>query len=461
MELDIASSLESPITRLVLAVIGVALVWVLLKEVRKIPGKLFVLMATAFIDMVGVLMILPLLPFYAQKLGGEGVVLAVGGVSMRVGIGMIVSLLVAAFTIAQLLSAPLWGRFSDRYGRRPALLVALGASAIAYLVFGFANSLFLLFISRIVQGAGGGTVGVIQAYVADSVGPDERAKSLGWLSAATNLGVTLGPVLGSFAVTLGERPVAVGGATLRMGYAAPGILAAILCLVNMAFAWRYLKESKEAHEITGATKPRTSREAVWRVIQHSGEPSSRLIWIYAIAMGAFQGVTAILALFLAARFSVTEKTIGYFFMYVGAISVFTRVLLLGKAVDRYGEARLSRLGLVLLALGLGTLPLTRSLPMLALATALIPLGTAFTFPCVTALLSRVISSRERGLYMGLQQTFGGAARVVAPLWTGFAYDHLGMGVPFYTSAAMVLATITLGLGLDAYAKTEVGAGVRG
>src|SRR5690606_33651005 len=120
--------------------------------------------------------------------------------------------------------------------------------------------------------------------------------------------------------------------------------------------------------------------------------------IYSIAMGAFQGMTAILALFLAFRFGVTEETIGYFFMYIGAISVLTRAVVLGPVVDRFGEARLSRFGTVVLALGLATIPLTHGYVGLALAVALVPLGTAFTFPCITSLLSRVISRHERGLY---------------------------------------------------------------
>ena len=453
MVLDIATSLESPVVRVAIGVIGAGLLYTLARELRKIPGKLMVLMATAFLDMVGLLIVVPILPFYARRLGGEG--FNIGGVHF--GIGTVVAMLVSTFTVAQLVSAPVWGRFSDRFGRRPALLVALGASAIAYVIFGFANSLAMLFISRLIQGAGGGTVGVIQAYVADSVEPDQRARGLGWLSAATNLGVALGPVLGSFSVTLGNKVCNLGGGDVAglhaVGHAMPGLVAAVLCLVNMAFAWNYLRES---HHVTGehqvAQKPRSSREAVVRVIEHSGEPASRLIWIYAIAMGAFQGVTAVLALFLADRFQVTEQTIGYFFMYIGSISVFTRVLLLGKAVDRLGEARLSRIGVLLLAIGLGGMPLARSLPLLALAVAFIPLGTAFTFPCVTALLSRVISPRERGLYMGVQQTFGGVARIIAPLWAGFAYDHLGIGVPFFTSAAVVLATLALGVGLEQFVR---------
>jgi MFS family permease len=387
-------------------------------------GKLVVLMITAFVDMVGLLMVLPLLPFYTLELGGSG---------------LVVGLLVSSFSVAQLASAPVWGRFSDKHGRRPALLIGLGAASIAYVVFAFSNSLWMLFASRLVQGAGGGTVGVIQAYVADATKPQQRARSLGWLSAATNLGVTIGPVLGSFSLLLG-RP-------------APGLIAAGLCLLNMLFAWRYLRES---HDIAAAsqTPAKSPRGAVMRVITHSAEPAPRLIWIYAIGMGAFTGMTSILALFLHLRFSVDERSIGYFFMYIGAISVVTRAGVLGWMVDTYGEPRLSRLGQLLLAAGLVSIPFTHSIWQLAIAVAMVPLGTAFTFPCVTAMLSRVIGSHERGLYMGVQQTFGGVARVIAPVWAGYAFDTLGVAVPFITSAALVLGTIFLGLGLEGYMKPK-------
>src|SRR5215213_4155528 len=391
LQSNFAQSFQSPFIRIIVAVIGLGLLYILWREVRKIPAKLMVLMATAFIDMVGVLMIFPLLPFYVQKLGGPGIEI----LGFHFGTGIIAGFIISSFTVAQLISAPMWGRFSDRVGRRPTLIIALTASAIAYLIFGFADSLFLLLLSRVVQGAGGGTVGVIQAYVADSTAPQDRARALGWLSATTNLGVALGPVLGSFAITLGKYDLIPGPATLQMGHAGPGIIAAILCCINIAFAARYLIES---------------REVIWRVISHSRETPSRLIWIYAIAMGAYQGSFAILALFLNARFQVTEQTIGYFFMYVGSISVFTRVLLLGRMVDWLGETKLSRLGLSLLALGVLGMSQSHTLWMMGITVALIPLGTAFTFPCVTALLSRVISARERGLYMGMQQTYGGVAR---------------------------------------------------
>jgi multidrug resistance protein len=383
-------------------------------------------MVTAFVDMVGLLMVIPLLPFYTVQLGGSG---------------LIVGLLISSFSVAQLLSAPIWGRMSDRYGRRPALLVGLTASALAYIVFAFANSLWLLFLSRIVQGAGGGTTGVIQAYVTDATKPENRARSLGWLSAATNLGVTIGPALGALML-------------LFWGRTAPGLFAASLCVINVIFAFNYLTESHDIRARAIGRHAGTSRQAVWRVITRSGEPAPRLIWIYAVAMGAFMGMNAILALFLADEWRVTEMTIWIFFTFNGVISVITRALFLGPLVDRFREAKLSRVGIVLLAMGLAAIPFARNYVMLALAVALVPLGTAFTFPCVTSLLSRVISQYERGLYMGVQQTFGGVARVIAPIWAGWAYDHLGHGVPFWTSSVLVLGTLLLGFGMEGYLKPK-------
>lgn len=389
--------------------------------------------------MVGLLMVVPLLPFFAKEMGGGG---------------LWVGILVSAYSLAQLLSAPLWGRVSDRYGRRPALLVSLGAGAAAYVVFAFADSLWVLLLSRLVQGAGGGTVGVLQAYVTDATEPRDRAKSLGWVSAATSAGVTIGPVLGS--------------TSLQFGRPAPGLLAAGLCLVNMVFAWAYLTETNVyAGEASRANPPRRGREVAREVVTRPGEAAPRLIWIYAIAMGAFTGFTAMLALFLDRRFGVTEATIGYVFMWTGAVSVLARAVLLGRLVDWLGEARLARVGQTLLAAALFLLPFTWAIGgrfdalglewrWLALAPVLtlVPLGTAFTFPCVTSLLSRTIEPRSRGVVMGVQQSFGGGARVIAPLWAGWAFDHLGTGYPFWTSAALVMATLFLTFGIAPSEEVE-------
>src|SRR6266480_4089511 len=215
--------------------------------------RLLVLIAVATVDMIGGAMVFPLIPFYALKLHASATT-----------IGMII----ASFFIAQLVAAPVWGRVSDHYGRRPALLIRLSASAAAYFVFGFANAIWLLFLCRIVQGLGGGTTGVLQAYVSDTVPSADRARSLGWLSAGTNVGTMIGPVVGSFATF--------------WGYQWPGILAASLCLMNAFFAWKWLPESKQPHVHTTKRKP--VWHGVWAVLRNPTGGVQRLTLIYAVAM---------------------------------------------------------------------------------------------------------------------------------------------------------------------------------
>ncbi|MEP7064583.1 MAG: MFS transporter [Gemmatimonadota bacterium] len=397
-------------------------------------GKLSVLMFTAFIDMVGALMIIPLLPFYAKRFGATD---------------FAVMALVASFSAMQLLSAPLWGRVSDRYGRKPALLCGLGASMMAYIVFAYADSYWLLLASRIIQGAGGGTTGVIQAYVADSVAPKDRARGLGWLSSATNAGVVIGPAIASFSHNLGPHW--------------PGMIAALLCALNILFASRYLPESHDAKARLRTRGGRAPIDAVMRVAGVDiGQPYARLIWMYSVGLGAFYGVNALIILFLSRHFDVTENSIGFFFMYMGGLSIIFRLFLLGPAVDKLGEVRTSRLGALSLGLGLAITPLTAYLKLNALphfswapfavVIALVPLGAALNFPSVTALLSRVVGENERGLYMGVQQTYGGIARVIYPLVAGVASDHLGEMAPFWISGGLVLSTIAMGSQLGRFSS---------
>ena len=379
-------------------------------------GKLVVLMFTAFVDMVGSTMILPLVPFYATRMGANGAMVGV---------------ILASYAVAQLISAPGWGRFSDRYGRRPAILVGLIVSSAAYVVFAFTDSLPLLLVARFVQGVGGGTVGVLQAYVADAMREDDRAKSLGWLSAATSFGVVVGPAFGSFL-------------TLLWGRRAPGLGAALLCAAIAVFAWRYLREASGAMTVERRVRPpRAGRAALANVLRHPGDPAPRLIWIYAIAIGAFYGTGQFMPLILSERFGVTEKNVGYFFMYFGLTGVIFRALLLGPMVRRAGEPRVARMGVVFLAAGLCLAAVSRSWGTLLLSFTLMPLGTAFLFPCITALLSVAVSQADRGLQMGVQQSYGGISRVAFPLGAGLIVDKFGPGVPFMLAGLLVLSTLAL------------------
>ena len=382
-----------------------------------------VLIAVATVDMLGGAMVFPLIPFYAFRFNASPAV-----------IGMIL----ASFFVAQLISAPMWGRVSDRYGRRPALLVSLSASAAAFFVFGFANSVWLLFLCRVVQGTGGGTTGVLQAYIADTVPPEDRARSLGWLSAGTNVGTMLGPVIGSFATYWGQE--------------APGILAATLCVGNAICAWKFLPESKPEHPHPAVRKP--VWHGVWSVLRHPGGAVQRLTIIYAVGMFAFSLFTAVLALYLNAVFGITEKTIGYVFLYVGVFSVLMRSALIGPIVDRIGETWSIRAGAAALILGLVCYPLVPSLWLMAFIVPLVPIGTALLFPATTALMSRASAKTELGMTMGTAQTFAGIARVAAPIVSTALFQRISHGSPFFFAAAVVAVVTFQSFGVEARSRVQ-------
>ena len=377
--------------------------------------RLWVLMAVCFVDMLGLMMVGPLMPFYALSFDAAD---------------WMVGPLLSAFAVAQLLSSPYWGRFSDRYGRRPALMVGLSTAAIAFAVFGFASALWMLFAARVAQGLGGGTTGVAQAYVADTMAPGERAKALGWLSAATNLGVVIGPNIGSLAY--------------RWGPAAPGLAAAGIVLLNVAFAWRWLPESRGPHH-AAATAPagRSVRQALTEIVRHPGRPAHRVIWIYVVGMLALNMVIGTLALYLKHTFGVTAETVGTFFVIFGIVNVAMRILLVGWCNARFGEVRTMQIGAVLLTLGLVLMPLPTTVVAFVVAMSLVPIGTALLFPASTSLVSQRTESAELGLVMGAQQTFRGIMSIIGPIGATVIFDTLGHGVPFFVAAGTVVVAAVL------------------
>jgi multidrug resistance protein len=387
--------------------------------------RLSVLMAVCFVDMLGLMLVAPLMPFYATRMHAPE---------------WLVGPLIASFAVAQLVSSPVWGKFSDRYGRRPAMLIGLGASAFAYAIFGYATSLWMLFASRLVQGLGGGTTGVAQAYVADTMAPAERAKALGWISAATSAGVMIGPAIGSAARTFGTE--------------VPGMVAAALMLITVAFAWRWLPESRVAHTHTpsGQQLPpgRSVKQALWEVIEHPAAPAHRVIWIYVVGMLALNIVIGVLALYLKDVYRVTEETIGYFFTVFGVVGVLMRVSLVGWFNARFGEVRTMQVGTISLLLGLALMPLpaavlppTAALVLFILFLILVPVGTALLFPASTSLVSQRTDRHELGLVMGAQQTFRGIMSIIGPVGATLVFDKVGHGIPFLCAAAIVTVAAVL------------------
>jgi multidrug resistance protein len=373
---------------------------------RQSFGQLTILIAVATIDLLGATMVFPQIPFYAKYFKSSDTFIGV---------------VFASFFLAQLLSAPVWGWISDHYGRRPALLIGLTALGFGYVIFALANSLWILLLARFIQGAGGGTTGVTQAYVADTVKPEDRARALGWLSAGTNVGTMVGPAVGSL---LAYR-----------GHAAPPIAAAILCALNLIFAWVWLPESRKHGGTATVRKP--VWHGVWHVLRHPARLASRLTLIYALGMFGQSVMSAVLALYLNAAFGVDEYTIGYFFVYVGIFSVVLRSAFVGPAVDRLGEARAIRLGSGALILGFVGYPLAPNLWILAIVIPLIPIGTALLFPATTALLSRSTDKADYGLTMGIAQTFAGISRLIAPVTSTSMFQYVSHASPFFFAAGML------------------------
>ncbi len=384
--------------------------------------RLSVLMATAFVDMMGYALIFPLLPFYATRFGADP---------------FTVGALMATFALAQMLVAPLWGRLSDRVGRRPVILGALLISAVSFVTFAFAESVLVLFACRLLQGVGGGTTGVLSAYVSDAVGPEERAKGLGWITAATSAGVMIGPAIGSFAI--------------RWGTAAPGLIAAVICVLNILFAWRWLPESASSEPAGQDTeKPRQRqplRREILGVLRRPTAKISALIWVYAAGMMAFFAMNAVTALYLGAHFGITEESIGWFYFAVGAVSVVVRALVLGVVVKRFGEVRVLRLGAVTLGLAMIMMPLAADIWQFLAMALFVPVGTAFLFPSTTSLISRYADPREVGQTLGVQQAFGGTSRLLGPVWAGAVFQQIGHPMPYWLAGALVLATALFSLRL--------------
>jgi MFS family permease len=277
---------------------------------------------------------------------------------------------------------------------------------------------------------------VLQAYVGDAFEPKERAKALGWLTASTSAGVMIGPAIGSL--------------TFGLGAAAPGIVAGLLCVMNVIFAWKLLPESTARHKaknVGGAAaeagQPRPIRSAMWEVLRTPGHDVSLLIWIYTVGMLGFVSTTGVLVLYLQSGFDVTETTVGIFFVYVGAMGVVMRALVLGKLVDWLGEIKVMRLGATLLMLGISLIVLPDSVILLAVFWALVPIGTACLFPATSASVTHRVSEHEFGQTLGVQQAFGGIARVAGPIWATAVYQGFGARVPFVIAAGVVAVAVML------------------
>lgn len=393
------------------------------------PGRraLLVLFLTVLLDLVGFGIVLPLLPLYADGFGATGT--AVG-------------LLVTVYSVAQFFMAPLWGRLSDRFGRKPILILGLVGSALAYLVFAWSRNLTWLFASRILAGIGGATIPVAEAYIADVTPPERRAGNMGLIGAAFGLGFTIGPAL--------------GGVMASISFEAPGYLAAGLCLANALLAATLIHE----------TLPRTRRAEI-RPLAAAGHPVvamaralrmpdlRRVLILYFLFTAAFAVIQPTLSLFGQVRFALDDRQVGYLFAFLGLVSAAMQGGIVRRLVPRFGEVRLIQLSGIPFVVGLVLLGLAPSLPVLLLALAVLAVGYGGALPPVLGLVSRVAPAHIQGGVLGVGQSVGSLARIVGPLAAGVAFD-VGPSVPYLLGAGVAGLATAMAVSLVPLPRTVEG-----
>jgi DHA1 family tetracycline resistance protein-like MFS transporter len=347
----------------------------------------------------------------------------------------------------QLIFTPVLGRLSDRHGRRPVLLLSLLGTSLAFAIMGFATTLWMLFLGRILDGITGGNISTAQAYVADVTTPENRAKGMGMVGAAFGLGFIVGP--------------AIGGVLSRWGISVPFFFAAGLALANAMLLYFMLPET-----VTPDHPARTTERGWKKMFARLGEPKLAFVLaIYFLFIVAFSIMTTTFALFTMYRFQYDAQHNGYLFAFIGVIAAVLQGGLIGRLVKRYGEMRFVIAGAVLFVAGLFALPFigpqAGGLLGLLAVLSLFAGGNAMTTPTLTSLASKTVGPSEQGGVLGLTQSFSSLARIIGPLVGGYlitnaaAPQHMddhSLRVTFWTASAITFVALLLAL---YFARTEV------
>jgi MFS family permease len=373
--------------------------------------SLLIIFFTVFIDLIGFGIVMPLLPLYSEKFGAPG---------------WMNGAIVASFSLMQFGFAPWWGKLSDRIGRRPVLLVSNAGSAIAYSLFGFASrfegstALWLLLASRVFAGICGANISVASAYIADVSPPEKRSKSMGLIGMAFGLGFILGPALGSFSA-------------FRFGLPGPGFVASAICASNFLFTSIFLVESvKPSRE----PQVRRVRLAQWKHTLR--QPTvGFLVSLYFFATFSFAAFEVTIGMLLEKKFGYGPKTIGYFITYCGLLSAFIQGGGIGPLIKKLGERKLLSIALVVVAAGLLLIPYASSMLGLLVALGVFAAGSGIHRPPLFGLISILTPENEQGAILGVTQSAGSLARIVAPVFAATLYE-IRADLPYLICAAVAL-----------------------
>jgi MFS family permease len=384
-------------------------------------APVYLVLLTVFIDLLGFGIIIPLLPFYAQHFGAAPTV---------------IGLLSSSYSFMQFLFVPFWGRLSDRIGRRPIILMSVTGSFISYLIFGFADSLAILFISRMLAGFMGANISTAQAYIADTTSFEQRAKYMGLIGAAFGVGFMLGPF--------------IGGVMSNINYGAPGFLASGLSLANAILAYFLLPESLKDRSKPVRKLSLLNITAIRAAFQKRA--IGNLVLIFFFYTFAFSILYVAFPLFSRERFKYNAAESGYFFAYVGLIGIIIQGGAIGRLAKKFGEKSLMTTGLVLLLVALTFVPSSHGLSTLIILATLLASGSAFITPSLTSLISKYAGTGEQGGTLGVSQSFSSLGRVIGPFWGGFILGAAGIEWPFYTGSIMLVVALFFALRVPSQKK---------
>ena len=379
-------------------------------------SPILILAITVAVDMIGFGMIIPLIPFYAITLGAS---------PSSIGI------LIASFSLMQVLFSPILGRISDHIGRRPVLLLSILTSLVSFILFTLADSFIILLLSRLVAGLAT-EAAVAQAYIADSTTKAERAKGMGKIGAALGIGFILGPAMSGF--------------LSPYGFWTPGVAAVILSLINFLFVLVFLPESipKESPSKEQVSLQNEGQVYLRRLIYAISQPLTGAVYIiYFIVTFAFSTIPVIVPLLVEEFYNFSAVEMSYLFMYIGVLQVLLQAGGIGKIMQKISEESLIIIGPLLMLCGIFVMPLTRSLIVFLGTLSLLSTGVALTNTIIPSFLSKRTPPDEQGQVLGLTQSVSSLARVPGPVVSGVIYDLGGTGMPFFVSAIILLLPVVL------------------
>jgi len=392
-------------------------------------NALLIVFLTVFIDMLGVGILIPVSPFLVQQYRNDA---------------LTVGLLSVSYSVFQFLAGPALGVLSDRFGRRPVLLISLLGTAIGYFIFGFAASLPVLFLSRILDGVTGANISTAQATIADVSKPEDRSRNFGMIGAAFGLGFILGPAL--------------GGLLSQISLQAPAFFAGGLSLLNVIAGYFILPETLPAERRTHGPITLAQINPFGSLTRAFAIPAIAPLLAATFAFNfAFAGLQSNFSLFTFARFNWGPGQNAALFAFLGIVGVIMQGFVVRKIGGRFGDRRLAIFGLSVQAIMYALLAFAPQGWMLYPVTGLVSVGNAMATPTLTGMVSNGVSPREQGMILGVVSSVNSLTRIFGPLWAGAAFDFVSPGAPYWTGALWIAAALVITLMARSASRSQAAA----